>query len=114
MRIGGACVGSLLALCVFAQTPPQSQISPGVFVEADSKAEGELSLRDAENEVFLFRFDARTHVTRMGENSSISQLRSGERVEISSEPLPDSPLRYAVSITALDPQSIRRSSTSAR
>jgi hypothetical protein len=75
----------------------------GVLLECDSGADGEFAVRGPLSEVFLYRFDSKTVTTRGGLAATLTLLRPGERVEISSTAIPDSPVRYAVSVMALDP-----------
>lgn len=92
---------------------PQAPPSPiavlrGVLIERDDRVEsGEFAVRVAGNEVFRFRFDAKTRIERGGLAitiaAAIEQLRPGERVEVASDAIPDSPLRYARTILAPDP-----------
>lgn len=77
-----------------------------VFLESDLRVEaGEFCIRGPGNEVFRYRFDAKTRVERRGSSTTttISLLHPGETLEIVSSSIPDSPLRYAVSVLAVDP-----------
>jgi hypothetical protein len=74
-----------------------------VFLEGDARVEaGEFCVRGPENEVFRYRFDAKTQLTRGGMATTISLLRPGEPVQVESNSIPDSPVRYAVSVVAND------------
>lgn len=85
----------------YAQAPAQLR---GVLLEYDAGVQaGEFSIRGPESEVFRFRFDARTSVERASLPSSFPLLRTGEIVEVKSEPVSGSPLRYAVSVAAVAP-----------
>jgi hypothetical protein len=109
MRLASACgIVLLSSACAWAQGPPSLTPHPealrGVFLEADLRVEaGEFCLRGPGSEVFRYRFDAKTRVQRGGLATTISLLHPGEQVEVASTPLADSPLRYAVSIIAVDP-----------
>jgi len=109
MRLASACgIVLLSSACARAQGPPSLAPHPealrGVFLEADPRVEaGEFCLRGPGSEVFRYRFDAKTRVQRSGLATTISLLHPGEQVEVASTPLADSPLRYAVSILAVDP-----------
>jgi hypothetical protein len=95
---------ALAGACALAQSNASGpQVLRGTYLEGDAKAEGELSVRDSDSEVFLYRFDRRTKVTRTGAVTTIELLRPGERVEISSDEIADSPIRYARAVTAVDP-----------
>jgi hypothetical protein len=83
---------------------PHVEVLRAVFLEGDPRVEtGEFCVRGSGSEVFRYRFDAKTRVERGGLATTISLLHPGEQVEIASSPIPDSPLRYAVSVLATDP-----------
>jgi hypothetical protein len=109
MRLESACGIVLLASAsALAQGPPSltphTEALPGVFLEADPRVEaGEFCVRGPGSEVFRYRFDVKTHVERGGLSTSISLLHPGEQVVVASSPIPDSPLRYAASILAINP-----------
>ena len=95
------------AALAFAQVnPPQASLLRGTLVERDSGIEGgEFSVRGPESEVVRYRFDSKTRVVLNDFASSIPQLRPGEEVEVQSEAIVDSPLRYARAVhgTSLAP-----------
>ena len=103
-RKNSAC-GVLLAAAALAQiSPPQSPILRGLLLESDARVEaGEFAVRGPQNEVFRYRFDSKTRVERGGMPTAVPLLSPGEAVEVSSAPIADSPLRYAVSVFAVDP-----------
>lgn len=111
MRKESACGIVLLALAsAWAQVgpppapPAQPTVLGGVFLEGDLRVEsGEFCVRGPGSEVFRYRFDAKTRVDRGGLAASVSLLHPGERVEVASSPIPDSPLRYANSVLVTDP-----------
>lgn len=116
MRKDSACGIVLLATAGAWAQVPSSQTPPaqaarlrGAFLEADARVEsGEFCVRAAENEVVRYRFDAKTHVGRGGLATTLSLLRPGEQVEVASSPIPDSPLRYASSVLAIEPLPVSR------
>ncbi len=116
MRKDSACGILLLAAAgAWAQLPlpetPPSQAARlrGAFLEVDARVEsGEFCVRGPGNEVVRYRFDAKTHVGRGGMATTMSLFRPGEQVEVASSPIPDSPLRYATSILALEPLPVSR------
>ena len=74
----------------------------GVLLERDPQTDtGEFSVRDADNQVFRFLFDAKTYVERDQQSIDVSRLRQGERVEVVSDVVAASLLRYAVTIHVL-------------
>jgi hypothetical protein len=84
------------AAAVLAQAPSQPAASSGTLLERDTQIEGgEFAVRIAGNEVIRYRFDSHTQVDRSGAASSVPLLRPGDEIEVASEPIPDSPLRYA-------------------
>lgn len=91
----------LTALPVCGQAPAQLR---GVLLDYDAGvAAGEFCVRGPDSEVFRFRFDARTRVERASLLSSFTLLRAGEIVDVKSEAVAGSPLRYAVSVEAVAP-----------
>jgi len=86
-----------LAFAVAASAPATAQPSSlsGTLLERDTQVEGEFALRIAGNEVIRYRFDSHTQVDRSGAASSVPLLRPGDEIEVESDPVPDSPLRYA-------------------
>jgi hypothetical protein len=111
MRKEAACgIVLLAAASAWAQvgppplSPVQATVLRAVFLEGDLRVEaGEFCVRGPGNEVFRYRFDAKTRVERGALATSLSLLLPGEQVEVASSPIPDSPLRYAVSVLAIDP-----------
>jgi len=103
VRLAGVLLVSGL-ICA-AQIPPQNAaLLRGVLVERDAPADsGEFSVRAAGNEVIRYRFDARTYVEREERMIDVPRLRPGERVEVLSDLLANSPLRYARTIHVIDP-----------
>src|SRR6185437_4800022 len=83
------------------QTPPAPQPSAkalvyGVLIERDAGAAGgQFAVRLPGNEVLRYRFDAKTYVVRNDALIDIPRLRPGEKVEVLSDAVPGSPLRYA-------------------
>ena len=65
---------------VSAQTPAPALVR-GVVLECDSQtAAGELAIRDADNQVFRYRFDAKTYAERDDQLIQASRLKPGEKV----------------------------------
>jgi hypothetical protein len=92
----------LLAAAAWAQTtpPPFPQLH-GVLLERDAQINGgEFSVRGADNEVIRYRFDRNSEVWRGEALISIPQLHPNEEVDIQSDAIPESPLRYARSVHA--------------
>lgn len=84
-----------------AQTQPTALPAPlpsahGVVLERDTQiAGGEFSIRLNSYEVLRYRFDTNTRVERDGYPISVPALRTGEQVEVSSEAVSGSLIRYA-------------------
>jgi hypothetical protein len=77
--------------------PAQAALQRGILLDRDLLTDsGEFCIR-AGNEVVRYRFDSKTRLQRGGE-AVLVQLRPGDEIEVASEPIPDSPLRYARSI----------------
>ena len=112
-----------MAAQTVSQSPaqPQSpmQQSPalvrGVLLERDQGSGGEFSVRLADNQVFRYRFDRRTYVEREKQLVDIPRLQPGEKVEVVSDVVAGSVLRYARTVHVLeDPPPVRPNSSLAR
>jgi hypothetical protein len=90
-----ACWLLLLApLIAGAQFPAPEQ--PGVLLERDIDADsGEFAIRAPDNQVYRYRFDAKTLVERDTLSGGMGHLRLGDRLIVQSDPVPGSLLRYA-------------------
>jgi len=87
-----------------AQTAPQPGLVRGVVLECDSESpSGEFAVRDTTNEVFRYRFDAKTYAERDGQLIEASRLKAGEKVEVVSDRTPASAVRYARTIHVIQP-----------
>ena len=83
-----------LPLTAGAQFPAPSQ--SGVLLERDADVpSGEFAVRAPDNQVYRFLFDAKTSVDRDGFHSNVDRLNAGEKVEVESDAVPGSLLRYA-------------------
>lgn len=92
----------LAPLSAWAQFPPP-QLA-GVLLERDADvAAGELAVRASDNQVYRFQFDAGSAVQVDGFKSSVFLLKPGEKVEVDSDVVPGSLLRYARAIRAVAP-----------
>ena len=96
----------LAAIAALAQVPPpQAPLLRGILLERDSEIDsGEFSVRGPQNEVVRYRFDSKTRVERGVIVTAVPHLQSGEEVEVMSEPIPESPLRYARTVLAAEPK----------
>lgn len=100
-----------LALCFLAavisaaQTPVSSAgraLVYGVLIERDTMAaNGQFAVRLATNEVLRYRFDAKTYVVRNDSLIDVARILPGEKVEVLSDTVPGSPLRYARDVHVL-------------
>ena len=91
-------VGAMLAA---AQTPPAA-LMRGVLLECDARAAGQFSIRAADNRVFRYQFDLKTYVERDSRMVDMHALTAGEKLEVLSDSLPDSPLRYARTVHVIE------------
>jgi hypothetical protein len=97
-----------------AQTPGSAALVRGVLLERDPQtASGEFSVRLPDNQVFRYSFDQKTYVERDEQLIDVPRLRPGEKVEVLSDALPGSVLRYARTVhVTYDPPPQRRPSPS--
>ena len=98
-----------------AETPPSAALIRGVLLERDSQvASGQFSVRLADNQVFRYQFDKKTYVEREQQLVDVPRLKPGDKVEVVSDALPGSVLRYARTIHVIydppapHPPSLRR------
>lgn len=63
---------------------------------------GEFSIRAAGDQVVRYRFDAKTYVERQQKMIDVPRLRPGDQVEVLSDLLGNSPVRYARTIHVID------------
>jgi hypothetical protein len=101
------------ALISAAQSPPQNAaLLRGVLLERDAQTDGgEFSVRAPGNQVVRYRFDAKTNVEREERPIDVPRLRPGDKVEVLSDPLSGSLLRYARTIHVIDPTPPPRAAT---
>src|ERR1043166_4489993 len=91
----------LLSVAAIAQTPvsPSSALVRGVLLERDSQpASGQFSVRTADNQVLRYAFDRKTYVEREKDLIDVPRLKPGEKVEVISDAVSGSALRYARTI----------------
>ncbi|HEV3199755.1 MAG TPA: hypothetical protein VGZ73_17750 [Bryobacteraceae bacterium] len=83
-----------------AQTAsPPPALLRGVLLERDTPtSSGEFSVRAADNQVFRYQFDAKTYVEREKQMIDVAHLQLGEKVEVLSDTVSGSVLRYARTI----------------
>ncbi|MCU1235746.1 MAG: hypothetical protein JWP63_3713 [Candidatus Solibacter sp.] len=86
-----------------SQTPSNGALVRGTVLECDARPTGEVSIRAADNEVLRYRFDSKTYVERDQKLIEASRLAPGEKVEVLSERLPATALRYAMTIHVIQP-----------
>lgn len=102
VRLAGGLL--VLALICAAQIPPQdAALLRGVLVDRGAMPDGgEFSVRAAGGQVVRYRFDAKTYVEREDTMIDVPRLRPGDDVEVLSDLLGNSPVRYARTIHVLD------------
>ncbi len=100
-----AMVWLLLPWVGMAQIPaPESApLVSGVLLECDAHPSGELSIRAAENRVLQYHFDARTYVERDNRLIDTSRLVAGEKIEVLSDSVAGTAIRYARTIHVIQP-----------
>jgi hypothetical protein len=97
------------AWIIAAETPPSAALIRGVLLERDSQpGSGQFSVRLADNQVFRYEFDPKTYVEREQQLIDVPRLKPGDKVEVVSDALPGSVLRYARTVHVLyDPPPVR-------
>jgi hypothetical protein len=98
MRVCWAAI--LFPLAAFSQTPQAGPLMRGVLLERDAS---EFSIRAADSRVFRYQFDSKTYVERDHEPIDIARLPLGEQVEVISEKIEGSSLRFALTVHAIPP-----------
>ena len=102
-----ACL-ALLCAAGWAQTSPGAALIRGVLLERDAQPAGEFSVRIPDNSVLRYRFDQKTYVEREKQLVDVPRLDPGEKVEVVSDSVPGSLLRYARTIHVIaDPPPAR-------
>ena len=112
-------VAALVASAAAAQAPESPAPGPalvrGILLERDAQVtSGEFSVRAADNRVFRYSFDRKTYVEREGQLIEVRRLQSGEKVEVVSDVVPGSVLRYARTIHVLEDPPPQRTLTAGR
>jgi hypothetical protein len=93
-----------LASALPAQTPENAALVRGVLLECDAKPAGELSIRTIDHQVLRYQFDRKTYAEREDRLIEAARLLPGEQVEIVSDRMPGSVLRYARTIHVIEPK----------
>jgi hypothetical protein len=96
------CLFLLAPLIAGAQFPAPEQT--GVLLERDTNvAAGEFAIRAPDDQVYRYRFDAKTLVERDTLSGGMGHLNPGDRVMVDSDPVAGSLLRYARTVRVLTP-----------
>lgn len=96
------CLLLLTPLIAGAQFPPPEQV--GVLLERDLNVDaGEFAIRAPDYQVFRYRFDPKTLVQRDTLSGGMGHVRIGDHIVVVSDPVPDSLLRVARTITVSKP-----------
>ena len=94
-------VGVLLLLAPLAAAQPA--LVRGVLLERDPQlAGGQFSIRLSDNQVLRYQFDRKTYVEREKQLIDVPRLNPGERLEVVSDVVSGSALRYARTIHVMD------------
>ena len=81
----------------------QPALVRGVLLERDSQLSGgQFSVRLSDHQVLRFQFDRKTYVEREKQLIDVPRLNPGEQVEVVSDVVPGSALRYARTIHVVD------------
>jgi hypothetical protein len=91
----------IAAIAAAAQAPPAPLVQ-GVLLECDRKAPGEFSIRAAGDQVFRYGFDSKTYVERDKQMIEMQALAPGEKVEVLSDSVADSRVRYARTVHVVE------------
>ncbi len=94
----------LISRIAAAQTAasPADRTLTGTILERDPQtASGQFSVRVATNQVFRYRFDEKTTVSRDSQTVDVARLQPGDWVEVISDQPPGAALRYAIAIRVL-------------
>ena len=104
----------LLGTALFAQSLENAALVRGIILECDAKPSGELSIRAADNQVLRYQFDRKTYAEREERMIEASRVAPGEQVEIVSDRMPGSLVRYARTIHVIQPKAPPRPLTQGR
>ena len=97
MRFVPLCL--LLPVIAASQTPHAGALVRGVLLERDTQLTGgQFSIRAADNQVLRYLFDRKTYVERESQLIDVPRLAPGEKIEVVSDIVSGSPLRYARTI----------------
>ncbi|HXK04107.1 MAG TPA: hypothetical protein VMS37_17010 [Verrucomicrobiae bacterium] len=88
---------------LLSQSHQDSGLVRGVVLECEAKPEGELSIRTADNQVLRYRFDHKTYAEREDHLIDAARIQPGEQVEVVSDSVPGSLLRYVRTIHVVEP-----------
>ena len=94
----------LFPIALAAQAPvpaASSALVRGVLLERDASAGGQFSVRLADNQVLRYQFDRKTYVEREKQLIDVPRLEPGDKIEVVSDSVPGSALRYARTIHVL-------------
>ena len=96
MRVCWAAI--LFPLAAFSQAPPASPLVRGVLLECGAS---EFGIRAADGQVSRYQFGRRTYVERDHQVIEMAGLPLGEQVEVFSEKVQGSALRYALTVHSI-------------
>jgi hypothetical protein len=92
----------VVPLTAAAQFPPP--VPTGVLLERDRQVvAGQFSVRAPDNQVYRYRFDGQTAVESGNLPASVERLNPGEKVEVGSDPVAGSLVRYARTVRVVAP-----------
>jgi hypothetical protein len=92
-----------LSWIALAQSLENAALVRGIVLECDARPTGELSIRTVENQVLRYRFDPKTYAERDKRMIEASRVAPGDRVEVVSDRLAGSMVRYARTIHVIEP-----------
>jgi hypothetical protein len=88
----------LIPMMAAAQMPQPAAFVRGVLLERDSGPGGQFSVRTENNQVLRYQFDRKTYVEREKLMIDVPRLSPGDKVEVVSDVVAGSALRYARTI----------------
>ena len=105
------------SVVLHGQQPPFSGVIRGVLIECDHTGPaGEFSLRaNSSNQVYRFRFDAKTYVEREEQRISIERLQKGDSIEVVGDRDEGVAVHYARTVhVSAAPRPLRAEASSSR
>ena len=101
--LGVLLLASQVAPLITAQSSLSAGLVRGVLLERDAGvSSGQISVRNSDNQVLRYQFDRKTYVEREKQLIDVARLSPGDKVEVVSDVVSGSPIRYARTIHVLE------------